>query len=159
MDPKAKQKALRMLSNGMYVVTSRSGDRFGGATFTWLSQASFKPLLIMAAVRRDSSLFKCMSESRVLALNILGYDQRDIAQKFFATTECGQGVMNGEPFVEGKTSAPILKNVPAFLECQVQKIVDITGVHARVIMEVVEAGFRNHARPLTIAESPWEYGG
>jgi len=63
VDAKVKQKTLRMLSNGVYVLTSRSEGRYGAATVTWVSQASFKPPLIMAAVRRESNVFECLSES------------------------------------------------------------------------------------------------
>ncbi|MCI3952948.1 MAG: hypothetical protein K0R53_2446, partial [Burkholderiales bacterium] len=37
-----------MLSHGVYVLTSRSAERYGAATVTWVSQASFKPPLLMA---------------------------------------------------------------------------------------------------------------
>lgn len=159
MDPKTKQKTLRLLSNGMYVLTSRSGDRLGVATITWVSQASFKPPLLMAAVRRDSNVFRCLSESRVAALHVLGADQKQLAQKFFSPTRGAQGELNGEPFFEGKTSAPILKNLPAYLECKVVDIHEEYGDHAIVILEVVEASFDPAVKPLTIADSPWEYGG
>jgi hypothetical protein len=33
------------------------------------------------------------------------------------------------------------------------------GDHAVVVMEVVEAECRGDVRPLTVAASPWEYGG
>src|SRR2546426_2177618 len=71
MDAKVRQKTLRMLSNGVYVLTSRSEDRYGAATVTWVSQVSFKPPLIMAAVRRQCNVFKCLEESRVAALHIV----------------------------------------------------------------------------------------
>lgn len=143
----------------MYIMTSRSGDRYGAATVTWLSQASFKPPLIMAAVRRDSNVFQCLSQSGIAAINILGHNQQDIAQKFFSPTLPTSGSINGEPFMDGKTLAPILLNIPAYVECEVRKILDDAGDHAVVLLEVVEAGFREQVRPLTIAESPWEYGG
>src|SRR5207253_3846937 len=76
MDAKVKQKTLRMLSNGVYVLTSRSEDRYGAATVTWVSQASFKPPLIMAAVRRESNVFECLAESRSAVLHIVGDRQR-----------------------------------------------------------------------------------
>lgn len=159
MDPKTRQRTLRLLSNGIYVLTSRSGNRYGAATVTWVTQASFKPPLVMAAVRRDSNVFKCLSESRIAALHILGSDQKEIAQKFFSPTQEAAGSLNGEPFVEGKTSAPILKNLPAYLECKVVDIRTDYGDHALVILEVVEAGFRRQVQPLTIVDSPWQYGG
>lgn len=159
MDRKTRRKTLRMLSNGMYVLTSRSGDHYGAATVTWVSQASFNPPLIMAAIRRESNVFRCMAESHIAALHVLGYDQQGLASKFFLPTRVDLGTINGEPFTEGKTSAPILRNVPAYVECKVHQVVDNGGDHALVIMEVVEAEWREEARPLTIADSPWEYGG
>jgi len=159
MDAKTRQKTLRLLSNGMYVMTSRHGDHYGGATVTWVSQASFKPPLLMTALRRESNVFQCLAKSRIAALHILGSEQQDVARKFFSPTQVVDGVMNGEPFTEGKTSAPILQNAPAYIECRVHQIFDNGGDHAMVIMEVVEAECRIQVRPLTIAESPWEYGG
>ena len=159
MEKKTRQKTLRMLSNGMYIMTSRSGSSYGAATVTWVSQASFKPPLVVAAVRKDSNVFECLSESRIAAIHILGTGQEDLARKFFSTTQESPNAINGEPFTEGKTSAPILDNVPAYIECRVRQIVDNRGDHAVVIMEVVEAECREQVQPLTIAESPWEYGG
>jgi len=159
MDSKIKQTTLRMISNGMYIMTSRSGDNYGGATITWLSQASFKPPLIMAALRRDSNVFQCLSESRFAAIHILGAGQQEVARRFFKPTEVAAGAMNGEPFKEGKTLAPILENLPAYVECQLQHIIDDGGDHALAVMEVVEAECRDHVKPLTIADTPWEYGG
>lgn len=159
MDAKVKRKTLRMLSNGMYVMSSRSGDCYGAATVTWVPQASFRPPLIMAAVRRESNVFKCLGESRVAAIHILGQHQQELAQRFFAPTRACDGTINGEPFTEGVTSAPILKFAPAYLEGWVRHIIDHLGDHAVVIMEVAEAACREDVRPLTIAESPWEYGG
>jgi flavin reductase (DIM6/NTAB) family NADH-FMN oxidoreductase RutF len=159
MDAKVRQRTLRMLSNGVYVLTARREDRYGAATVTWVSQVSFKPPLIMAAVRRESNVFKCLAYSRIAALHIVGNGQQDIAKRFFFPTRANCTTINGEPFVEGKTAAPILANLPAHIECQVERIVDTDGDHAVVILRVVEAECREQVRPLTIAETPWEYGG
>lgn len=159
MDQKVKQKTLRLLSNGMYVMTSRSGERVGAATITWLSQASFNPPLIMAAVRQDSNVFECLSESRIVAIHILGEDQQNLARNFLSTTKSNEGTINGEPFIEGKTTAPILHNTPAHVECNVKQIIDAGGDHALVVMEVIEAEFRREVEPLIIGKTHWHYGG
>src|ERR1700758_2521557 len=70
MDVKKKQKTLRLLTNGMYIVTSRSGDRFAASTITWATQASFAPPLIMVAIRHESNVLRCMKESRVAVFHI-----------------------------------------------------------------------------------------
>jgi flavin reductase (DIM6/NTAB) family NADH-FMN oxidoreductase RutF len=159
MDAKTRQKTLRLLSNGVYVLTSRAGDRLGVATVTWVSQASFKPPLLMAAVRRSSNVFHCLAGSRVAALHILASDQRDVAQKFFSPTKGKDGSLNGEPFTTGKTSSPILRNIGAYVECKVIDIREEYGDHAVILLEVIEAVCSEDFRPLTIADSPWEYGG
>ena len=159
MDSKVRRKALRLLSNGVYVLTSRCENRYGAATVTWVSQASFKPPLIMAAVRRESNVFKCLSESRAAVLHIVGEQQQEIARRFFSSTEAAGGTINGEPFAEGRTAAPVLASLPAHVECRVERIVQTDGDHEVVILRVVEAECPEQVRPLTIAESPWEYGG
>jgi flavin reductase (DIM6/NTAB) family NADH-FMN oxidoreductase RutF len=159
MDVKTRRHALRLLTNGMYVVTARDGDQFGAATVTWLSQASFRPPLLVAAIRPDSNVFKCLVGSGAAAVHVLGADQQEIGQKFFAPTMAGDGRLNGEPFTGGVTGAPILTNLGAYVECRLRRIVGTGGDHAVVIMEVVEAQCRASVEPLTIAASPWEYGG
>ena len=64
MDARARKQTLRSLSNGMYIVTSAAGPQYGAATVTWLSQASFRPPLVMAAIRPDSNVFKCLAAER-----------------------------------------------------------------------------------------------
>ena len=158
MDAVSRRRTLRLLSNGLYIVTSCSGARHGAATVTWLSQASFKPPLVMAALRPESSVFECLSESGVAAVHILDAEQQDMAQRFFAPTQTSGDTINGEPFNPGLTRAPILQNARAYVECFVRQIVRL-GDHAVVIMEVVEAKCRRHVQPLTVAASPWTYGG
>ncbi len=159
MDAQTRKKTLRMLSNGVYVLTSRSEDRYGAATVSWVTQVSFKPPLIMAAVRTNSNVFKCLAESRIAALHIVGDRQHEIARRFFFPTRANCTTINGEPFAEGRTAAPILASLPAHVECRIEQIVDSDGDHAMVILRVVEAEFRDEVRPLTMAETPWEYGG
>jgi flavin reductase (DIM6/NTAB) family NADH-FMN oxidoreductase RutF len=159
MDPKTKQRVLRLLTNGMYLITSRSGERYGAATITWVSQASFKPPLLMVALRKDGSVYQCLAESRVAVLHVLDAGQRDLAQKFFAATEESEGTLNGEPYMEGKTHAPILKKLGAYLECKVVAIVEQHGDHAVAILEAVDAVIHKEIKPLTVTDSPWQYGG
>src|SRR5262249_44564927 len=159
MDAKIKRKTLRMFSNGIYILTSRNGDCCRAAIVSWVSQVSFKPPLIMAAVRKGSNVFACLSESGIAAIHILGADQQDVARKFFAKTQAIDGTINGEPFLNGKTYAPILQNAPAYVECQIHQIIENGGDHTIVVLEVVEAECRRQVQPLTVADSPWEYSG
>jgi flavin reductase (DIM6/NTAB) family NADH-FMN oxidoreductase RutF len=158
MELPTRKRTLRLLSNGVYVMTSAGHDRFGAATVTWLSQASFKPPLVMAAVRRDSNVFACLCESGAAAVHILDSEQTSMAQRFFSPTKVDGATINGEPFVPGQTTAPILLNAKAYFEATVHHMFTL-GDHAVVVMEVVEAACHGEVHPLTVAASPWEYGG
>src|ERR1700693_124457 len=137
-DPQAKRKTLRMLLHCVYVLTSRSKDRYGAATVSWVSQVSFKPPLIMAAVRPESNVFKCLAESRSAVLHIVGGKQQETARRFFHPTRAEGGLINGESFAEGSTASPILSSLPAHLECLVERLVETHGDHALVILRVSE---------------------
>ena len=159
MDLKKRQKVLRLIPNGMFIVTSRFGEKYGAATITWLTQVAFKPPLIAAAIRPDSALFDCLQKSKEVAVHVLSSDQQDLARKFFAATEMRGGLLNGEPIVQGITSAPILKNVQSYAECRVAQIIDDGGDHRLVIMEVIDAEHLLDIKPLLVADTPWTYGG
>lgn len=158
MDLPTRKRTLRLMSNGVYVITSSTPTRYGAATATWISQASFKPPLVMAAIRQDSNVFACLAESRVAAVHILDRSQQTMAQRFFCPTTVAGDQINGKPFVPGRTAVPVLQNALAYFEAVVHHMF-MLGDHAVVVMEVVEAECRGDVRPLTVAASPWEYGG
>jgi flavin reductase (DIM6/NTAB) family NADH-FMN oxidoreductase RutF len=160
IDPATKKQALQMLHNGMFIMTSGSGERCYAATVTWVSQVSFRPPLVMTALRKSSRLFECLIESRTAALNILDAGQAGLARKFFVHARGSDGAFVGERYTGGITPVPVLEDAAACVECRVSKIVDDVGDHAIVIMEVVAAQCRRRdAKPLSVAESPWKYGG
>ena len=159
MDAAVKKKTLRLLSNGVYILTARHEDEYGGATVSWVSQASFRPPLLMAALRRESTVFQCLRESGFAALHVLGPEHRELAQRFFKPTQAVDGRINEEPFEPGRTKSPILCSAPAYVECRLRGVMDGEGDHAVVLLEVVEAELRQSIQLMTIAESPWEYGG
>jgi flavin reductase (DIM6/NTAB) family NADH-FMN oxidoreductase RutF len=160
MDPKTKQKTLRLLANGIYVMTSRGAHKIGAATVTWVSQASFKPPLLTAALRKDGTVLECVIQSGKAVLHVLDKQQSALAQSFFAPTKATEGTLNGEAFTSGvKTGAPVLDSALAYLECEVREVMDRHGDHAIVLLEVVNAEIRREVNPLTVADSPWKYGG
>ena len=140
-------------------MTARCGEDFGAATITWLSQVSFQPPLVAAAIRENSSVFRCLVASGTAAVHMIASDQTNLAQRFFCPTRAAEGKINGEPFVSGPNGLPILPSTPAHIECRLIHATRHVGDHALVVMEVMDAVWRAASRPLTVAESPWEYGG
>lgn len=158
MNPEAKKKSLRMITYGLYVLTSKSEDRYSAGTVNWLSQASFEPPLVMVAVKKNSGLHDIISEANVFAVNILASDQKEIASAFFKATTIQDDKINGYKFELGKTGSPLLVDLPAFFECKVVDKVE-KGDHTIFIGEVINAGVRKDAKPLVMWETEWFYGG
>lgn len=158
MDLAEKKKALRLITYGLYVATSRYGDLYGSGTINWLSQSSFDPPLVMAGIKGDSSLHQAISGSRAFAVHIVGKSQKSLATAFFKTARVEGELINGWRFAPGATGSPILADAPAYFECRVVDEVR-RGDHTIFVGEVVEARVHREEEPLTIRETGMAYGG
>jgi len=158
MDSSDKKKALRLLTYGLYVATSRDANGYAAGTINWLSQSSFAPPLVMAGIQRDSSLHEAIMHSGVFAIHVLGRSQREMAQSFFKGAELEGETLNGFRFEAGATGAPVLLDPLAWFECRVVESMR-RGDHTIFIGEVVAAGTRRDEEPLTLREAGFFYGG
>jgi flavin reductase (DIM6/NTAB) family NADH-FMN oxidoreductase RutF len=158
MDELQKKQALRMINYGLYVMTVGHGKDLAAGTVNWVSQCSFKPPLVMVGVKAESNLHALLEKSRHFAINVLGSDQKSIANDFFAPTQVAEGRLNGQPYAEGSTGSPLLTETPASFECKVIEILK-RGDHSVVIGEVVNAEVRRSAEPLFMRSTGWFYGG
>lgn len=159
MDPQAKKQVLRKITYGLYVATAMKGDQAAAATVNWISQASFTPPLVMMAVKADSGLHALLSDGAAVAVNILGADQKQMAETFFRPTKLDGNTLNGVAFKAGATGAPLLDGVPAAFEAKVVNTVP-GGDHTVFVLEVVEAHLNDpDAKVLEMWDTGWFYGG
>jgi flavin reductase (DIM6/NTAB) family NADH-FMN oxidoreductase RutF len=158
MDPIQKKNALRKLTYGLYVATSRDADAPAAGTINWLSQASFEPPLIMAGIKRDSRLHQAIEDSKAFAVHVVGKSQKDLATSFFKGATEANGKLNGYAFAPGSTGSPILADPPAWFECRVLDALR-RGDHTVFLAEVIEAGVRSGEEALTIRDAGFTYAG
>ena len=158
MDPAAKKKALRLLSYGLCVATSRDDAGPAAGTINWISQSSFTPPLVMVAIKADSALHRAVSASRIFAVHIVGKSQKELAMAFFRGAEPAANTLNGYVVETGQTGVPLLVAPPAWFECRVVNEVR-GGDHTIFVGEVVEAGVRSEEEALTLRETGFAYGG
>lgn len=160
MDAEIKKRALRLFTYGLYVITARDGQEIAAGTVNWVSQASFTPPLVMVGVKTDSHAHALIDKTGQFALNILGSEQKAIAQDFFRPSQADATTVNGHPFSAGLASgSPILTEAPAWIEAKVVDSVK-AGDHTVFVAEVVEAGLNNSdAKPLEMWKTGWFYGG
>ena len=160
MDPGVRKRVFRLLTYGLYVVTASAGDEVAGGTITWLSQASFTPLLVMAGIRRDGRVHAVIERAGGFAVNIVTAGLAQIASAFFRATEVDGDRINGYAFERGpSTGAPLLRELPAWFEARVTDAVR-RGDHTVFVAEVVACGVRHgDLSPLALADTPWSYAG
>ncbi|GIU70515.1 MAG: flavin reductase [Candidatus Woesearchaeota archaeon] len=160
MEEQIKKKVLRMISYGLYILTVKTVEKeeIAAGTINWLSQCSFKPPLVMVGVKKDSNTYRLLQESKHFTINILGKDQKNIAQAFFGPTKIENQKLNNYEYYITDSNGVVLKDCPSFFECDVKHIYD-EGDHAVVIGEVVEAGLHREDEPLYMLTTGWFYGG
>ncbi len=159
---KLRRRVLWTLPYGLYVVGSRAGDRRNGMTLNWASQVSFDPKLVGIGVEKTAFTHELIAEGNVFSLCTVSREDRAIVRKFTKPVEVDLEAMtlNGFPFREGVTGAPILTQAPAYLDCEVRQAVD-TGGHTFFIGEVVDVGFQadEDTEVLRMEDTRMNYGG
>ena len=162
-------QTLKKITYGFYVLTtkadaddiqSRDKDYYAAGLVSWVSQCSFDPPMVMVAVQKQSDLNETIHKSKVFAINILGKADKPMISPFSKDTKVEESRLNGYKFTEGETGSPLLNDVPAFIECELQKVVDSEADHVIFIGKVVAASMRNPvAEPLMEWETEYHYGG
>ncbi len=140
MDTYAKNTAMRMIPYGVHVLTAQNEeDHAMGAVVSWVSQASFSPPLIVAAIRVGSVMHNIVRESRAFTVNILGKQHDGLVRTFFQTVWEKGGSLAGESFRNGESGAPVLDCAVGFIECQLDLCLE-KGDHSIFVAEVIDAG-------------------
>ena len=154
----AKKTALLMIPYGLYVLSARDGETVGAGTVNWVTQTSFEPPLLAIGVKKDSTVYKVMTETRKFALSFLATGQKDAAFAFFKPTRVEGSTINGFEFETHETGAPVIKSAAAWVEGKVVgEVAD--GDHSCVVVEVTNAEVKQETQLLTLDEVGVKYGG
>jgi flavin reductase (DIM6/NTAB) family NADH-FMN oxidoreductase RutF len=166
MDETQRKKALRMVPYALYLMGVRRKEvkdasrDLNAFVASWVTQVSFKPPMVVVGVKRDAHSNEMVKEAGVFTLNILGAEQKDLAQKFFKELEVTATTMSGTAYRAAEhTGCPVFPETPAHVECVVKHVYDGENDHSVVVAEVVGVEHRRDAKPLTHAETGWHYAG
>ena len=160
---KLRRRVLWKMPSGLYVVGSTDGgERRNGMTLNWTTQLGSDPKLLGIAVEREAFTHELITAGGVFSLNLLDREDRQIVRKFTKPVEVDLAAktLNGFPFHDGKSGAPILDQAIAFLDCEVRQSVD-TGGHTLFIGEIIDSGFQKDedTEILRIEDTRMNYGG
>ncbi len=133
-------EALHKLSYGLYIVSSRKGDKLNGQIANTVFQITSEPPTIAVSINKSNLTREFINASQVFAVSVLCQDTplSFIGQFGFKS---GREIdkFEGINYQIGETKAPVvMDNAVAYLEARVIKTVDV-GTHTIFIGEVVAA--------------------
>lgn len=158
-----RRRVLWKMPSGLYVVGSTDGaERRNGMTINWVTQLSFAPKLVGVSVEQTAVTHELIEAGGCFALSIVDREDRAIVRKFTKPVEVdlAGSTLNGFPFVERMTGAPILAQAVAYLDCAVRDRM-IVGHHTLFVGEVVDAAFLEDedSDVLRMEDTRMNYGG
>lgn len=159
---KRRRRVLWALPYGLYVLGTRAGDRRNAMTMNWVTQVSFDPKLVAVSVERGALTHELLVEGGVFCLNLIDREDRAIVRKFTKPVEVdpAASTLNGFAFHDGRSGAPVLDQAVAYVDCRVQRRVELGG-HTLFVGEVVDAAFgKPEGTPvLRMEDTRMNYGG
>ena len=143
-------KALFKLGYGLYVVTSRKGERLNGQIANTVFQITSEPPTVAVSINKKNLTWEYIKESRVFAVSVLCQDTplSFIGQFGFKS---GRDIdkLAGINHKLGQTRAPVvLDNVTSYLEAKVTKEMDV-GTHTIFVGEIVDGDVINEKPCMT----------
>ncbi len=157
-----RRRVLWTMPTGLYIVGSRAGERRNGMTCNWVTQLGFDPKLLGVSVEKDAVTHELISEGGVFALSIVDREDRAIVRKFTKPVDVDleARTLNGFPFHDGVSGAPILDQAVAYADCELHATTDV-GSHSLFIGEIVDSGFQKDEETpvLRMEDTRMSYGG
>jgi flavin reductase (DIM6/NTAB) family NADH-FMN oxidoreductase RutF len=144
--------ALYNLSYGLYVVSSRKGDRFNGQIANTVFQVTSEPPTVAVSINKQNLTHEFINNSKVFTASVLSKDTPLSFIGHFGF-KSGREVdkLKGINYKLGESKAPIvLDHSLAYLEAKVINQVDV-GTHTIFIGELVGADILSEAEPMTYA--------
>jgi flavin reductase (DIM6/NTAB) family NADH-FMN oxidoreductase RutF len=159
---KLRRRVLWKMPSGLYVVGARAGERRNGMTLNWATQVSVEPKCLAISVEQAAFTHELIAESGAFVLNLIDREDRAIVRKFTKPVEVDAAArtMNGFPYHDGRTGAPILDQAVAYLDCEVRQQVAV-GHYTVFIGEIVDTGFQKDEETplLRMEDTKMSYGG
>ena len=149
-------RALGKFSYGIYVLTTFGEDEINGMIASWVSQISYDPALVMAAVHPNRYSHRLIEKSGAFALHVVAQNQVEYLSRFKGDDP--RRKFDGIRWEKGKTGSPILKDCIAYVDCSV--VANYTpGNHTLYIGEILEADCFSDDNPFITSEYGGQYLG
>ena len=145
-------KALHKLGYGLYVVSSRKGDKLNGQIANTVFQITSEPPTIAVSINKNNLTHEFIREGKVFTASVLSQDTPlSFIGHFGFKSGRDMDKFKGINYKIGETQAPVITdNALAYQEAKVVQEVDV-GTHTIFIGELVGADVIREGEPMTYA--------
>ncbi len=142
-------EVLKLLTVGVYVVGVRQRDVSNGFTASWISQVSFRPLLVALSINPAHRSYPMICESGGFTINVLARDQLELAARFGRPGEKLEGI-DWRP--SPHFGAPLLEGILGWMEVEAEEEYR-AGDHRLIVGRVIAGEAVREGEPLLYRET------
>jgi len=146
-------EAFFKISYGLYIVSSKSGDKLNGYISNSVFQVTAEPANIAVTCNKDNHTASLIEESKLLSISVLSQQaSMDLIGLFGYKSGKDTDKFENTEWNEGETGVPVVtQDTIATFECRVTQTFDV-GTHLVFIGEVVNTDLMSEdVDPLTYA--------
>jgi flavin reductase (DIM6/NTAB) family NADH-FMN oxidoreductase RutF len=142
-------KAIGRIPSGVFVLTARDGDQSTAILASWVQQASFDPPVVSVAIARDRPILGFIERSGMLAIAIIGENDRTLMKHFARGFAPDQNAFAGVEIISTPRGIPVPKRAIAWAEAKVIQRCDFAGDHDLILAEVTAGDVLQAGRGFT----------
>jgi flavin reductase (DIM6/NTAB) family NADH-FMN oxidoreductase RutF/rubredoxin len=145
-------RALWLCSYGLYVVSSRKGEKMNGQIANTVFQVAAEPPTIVVSINKSNLTHEFISASKTFSASIISTDTpMTFIGKWGFKSGRDTDKFQGTEYKVGKTGAPVVLDYSlAFIEAEVTNSLDV-GTHTIFVGKVVDCGVLREGEPMTYA--------
>lgn len=146
------RQVMSHLATGVTVVTTAQRGELHGLTVNAFCSVSLQPLLVLISIDELSRSCQLIAESGIFAVNVLGWQQQFLADRFSGRAPLVDTAFGGVPYFIAQTGAPVLKRSVGWLDCRVTERF-VAGDHMLFLGVPIAGDVDETAEPLLFYQS------
>ena len=134
-DAESFKSGMRHLAAHVCLITTvgPDGER-RGLTATAVCSVSADPPTLLCCVNRQIAPFAAIRESGIFAVNVLGVEDRELAERFAGVIQGEERFQTGQ-WISLTTGAPVLESALATFDCRLTRLEEV-ATHGILFVEI-----------------------
>ncbi|MBS4083896.1 MAG: flavin reductase family protein [Rhizobiales bacterium] len=129
------KQSMRFLAGGVCILATNNDGDWNGLTITAVCSLTIDPPSLVACVNRNTGTHGIMCRTKRVSINVLSYDQTDIAELFSSSAVRGPQRFDKDKWTEMASGVPVLLGALAVMDCEVVQQTSV-GQHSVFFCEV-----------------------